>query len=728
MPLGKKVEDLSKEAKDALRQLAEDFEKEDKEIRENQVRLWKKLEEYWHGLQMIFWSERDQTWISPDSVQFEDVFSPEEISQLGPIYDYVVDIYKAHGESIIAALAANIPPLKYRPDDADDESDRMTARTYTKIAELLYIHNKAKMIFLQGLFFIYNAGNVFSYRYTETNPSFGTYTVPKMEPKETLVCEDCGSVREPNILEPCQQCGSDTPPKISATAVVAGEEVHPKTRVKIDTFGPLHVKIPYYPKTQSGCGYLQLKTDQHRSLLISIYIDLEDDIKGAKTVDSSDRYARSSYTYPHEVEDVNMELVTIEKTWLRPWTFYGIPDKAIRKELLDSFPRGCQVTFIGQERVFAEAFNESMDDRWEIGQSGISPTIHTDPLGKVLVGPQDMRNELVNLTMDTIDHGIPAVYADSEVIEFDQYGRFESQPGVIYKAKARPGQSLRDAFAEEPRSTMSKEHMLFFRQIDQDAQFASGDFPAIHGGPSEGKSRTLGEYAMSKQMALQRLTIIWELYLDWWIRTLDGAVRLYAETVITDQAYSKQENNNYINVWIRRSEMEGKVGGVEPEGGGNFPVSIVQKRDVLFRLMELNNPQINAALYTPTNARLLKDGLALEDLVLPGEDQRVKQAREINDMIKTDQEPTPDGQGGFTPTVDVDPDVDDHAVHIAVLKTFLVSTIGLDLKDTNPMAYVNLIAHLRAHQYALAQQTQMQYERTAPGEAPDSGASTTEGE
>lgn len=317
MPLGRKVE-VSEELQGILRQLVDGFDKEDGSIRQNQVRLWKKLEEYWRGLQMIFWSAADQSWISADSVNFNDVFSPEEVSQLGPIYDYVVDIYKAHGESIIAALAANIPSLRYRPDDADDESDRMTARTYTKIADLIYIHNKAKLIFLQGLYYIYNAGNVFSYRYIESSPKFGTVSIPKMVSENTLTCPACSNVREANELEPCLQCGADVPPVLGSKAVQQGEEQIPKSRVKIDTFGPLHVKVSYYAKNQASCGYLILKTDQNRSLVKSIYPKIEKEIEGSKTVSSADRFSRSAYSYPHDVEATEMNLVTVEKTWLRP--------------------------------------------------------------------------------------------------------------------------------------------------------------------------------------------------------------------------------------------------------------------------------------------------------------------------------------------------------------------------------------------------------------------------
>ncbi|MFZ2196999.1 MAG: hypothetical protein WAV13_04650, partial [Thermodesulfovibrionales bacterium] len=211
MPFGTKVE-VDEELQGCLRELVKDFDEEDTTIRENQVRLWKKLEEYWDGFQMIFWSDRDQSWISPESVRFEDVFSDEEVAQLGPIYDYVVDIYKAHGESIIAALSSTIPTLRYRPDDADSEADRLTARTFSKIADLLYVHNKAKLLFLRAMYYIYNAGNVFSYRYVESSPKFGTFKIPKVGTEEVTVCPICEYVREANELAPCPNCGSDVAP------------------------------------------------------------------------------------------------------------------------------------------------------------------------------------------------------------------------------------------------------------------------------------------------------------------------------------------------------------------------------------------------------------------------------------------------------------------------------------------------------------------------------------
>ena len=52
---GKQVK-VDEELQGTLRDIVRDFDKEDSELRKAQVKDWKKLEEYWHGLQMIFWS------------------------------------------------------------------------------------------------------------------------------------------------------------------------------------------------------------------------------------------------------------------------------------------------------------------------------------------------------------------------------------------------------------------------------------------------------------------------------------------------------------------------------------------------------------------------------------------------------------------------------------------------------------------------------------------------
>ena len=179
----KKKDSLSKELQDSLIEIVKSCEKEYNEIHKAMQRQWRKNEEFWHGVQYLFWSEQHDSWRSPMDIGWED--DNEDVQeQLGSFSDKVVDIFSAHGTAIIAALAAQIPSLRFIPDDADDDNDLVTARTYSKIADLVQRHNKAKLLFLRALFFLSLQGLVASYRYKDADMKYGSYKVPVYGTKE----------------------------------------------------------------------------------------------------------------------------------------------------------------------------------------------------------------------------------------------------------------------------------------------------------------------------------------------------------------------------------------------------------------------------------------------------------------------------------------------------------------------------------------------------------------
>jgi hypothetical protein len=167
------------------------------------------------------------------------------------------------------------------------------------------------------------------------------------------------------------------------------------------------------------------------------------------------------------------------------------------------------------------------------------------------------------------------------------------------------------------------------------------------------------------------------------------------------------ENDTFINFWIRRSALNGRIGRVEAETAETFPITFSQRQDILMQLLKLNSPEINSVLYSPQNAQLLHEGIGLEELRIPGNDQRVKQQREIVELMK--DEPMEDPMTGqLTSSVQIEPDVDDDEIHMDTLKGFLVE-YGVDLRRENPAAYMNCVAHFQAHKqnFEMMQMQQM---------------------
>jgi hypothetical protein len=184
---------------------------------------------------------------------------------------------------------------------------------------------------------------------------------------------------------------------------------------------------------------------------------------------------------------------------------------------------------------------------------------------------------------------------------------------------------------------------------------------------------------------------------------MEKCVHLYVENLIEDEKFVVPDQNkkdNYINVWIRKADMTGHVGEVEPVGADSFPMSIPQKQGLFYQLLQLNNQFINTALFDPQNRRIVADLVGFTDLYIPGEEQQIKQASEIGDMLRGIPVPT-------------DPIVDDAVIHIEGCRNFLASERGMELKKINPQAFQIIEKHLQEHLQYQQQQQQENMSRMA---------------
>ncbi len=118
--------------------------------------------------------------------------------------------------------------------------------------------------------------------------------------------------------------------------------------------------------------------------------------------------------------------------------------------------------------------------------------------------------------------------------------------------------------------------------------------------------------------------------------------------------------------------------------------------------------------------------LGLAELVIPGEDSRNKQLREIQQLLTSapiivSVHPTgavhiepvaADGSTGGTagtmplvlPSIPVDELLDDHAVEFEECKRWANSEAGQAAHMTNPAGFANVRAHAEAHLRAMKQQ------------------------
>lgn len=774
------AKEVSEETQRLLKQVSDIFDIEDRAIRERQIRTWRRLKLYWNGFQNIWYSETAHDWRIWDAANRADDNDQS-------YYDKPVNIFRAYLESIIAALSVTVPSIKCFPDDAENILDLTTAKAGDKIAELVYKHNDVTLMWLHALYIYCTEGLIACYSYPKADKEYGTYEEKEYE-EETITtysCPTCGSPvdanlfteREQNEFMPddedaiihdlminegqilCPNCAAIIDPEIEPEHQIVSRLVgitnKPKTRQCIEVYGGLYVKVPNYAIKQADIPYLRFSYETHFSNAIDRYPNLRDKLTGQSKVaptamglyDPYEAWGRLSPQYQGEYP---INTVTVNNYWFRPCAFNVLNEDDAAK-LKKEFPDGCK--FVKINEMFADAENEALDDCWTLTHNPLSDYLHHDPLGLLLTSVQDITNDLVSLVLQTIEHGIPQTFADPDTLNFNQYNQTEALPGAIYPAKPRSGKSVGDSFHEVKTATLSGEILPFGQNIQGMGQLVSGALPSLFGGTSGQGSQTASEYAMSRAQALQRLQTPWKMLTLWW-KTIFGKVipSFIKDTMDDERIVEKDEQGNFVNVWIRKSELQGKIGSIELEASEQLPITWSQKRDTIMQLMELNNPEILRALSSPENISLLKQVIGLSDFVVPGEIDREKQYEEIQQLINSEPITIPPQIDPTTapmnpeilqdpnaaqmmqpqefPSVEIDPDLDNHQIEAEVCRHWLVSDAGRLAKTENPAGYKNVLLHMRAHmmiiQQALMQQ-QMMVDAQNP-ESPSSSKGATNGD
>lgn len=755
------TEKLDDDVKRQLKFLVDHFDDEDRGVRDRQIRTWRRLKLLWENIQHTYYSEVAHDWRIPEAERSGNDESDQAY------YDKPVNVYRAYLESIIAALSVTVPPITCYPDDADNPLDVITAKTGDKIAALIFKHNDIPLFWLHSLFVFVTEGMTACYTYAETHEKYGTYKEKQygdvQEQHEIQICGMCQSEIADEViteqqkdkftpgdedaelnyaidqgLKLCPNCGNMVVPElrnqtISVTKLI-GVTDQPKSRVKMEVYGGLFVKVPIWARNQSECSYLIYSYETHYANVLEKHPELRDKItRGGAHFDLYEQWGRTSPQYRGEHPINN---VTVRNAWIRPCAFNILTAEEC-EEMKKKFPDGVKVTMA--DNFVADAVNENIDDFWTLTYNPLSDYIHFDPIGLLLTSVQDITNDLISLVLQTIEHGIPQTFADPKTLNFKAYRSSEVIPGGIYPATPKTGKPLGEGFYEVKTATLSPEVLPFAQKVQEIGQMVSGALPSLFGGQMSG-SRTASEYSMSRAQALQRLQSTWKMLLLWWKNVFGKAIPLYIKEMKDDEKQvQKDEFGNFVNVFIRRAELQGKIGSVELEANENLPITWNQQKDAIIELFGMNNDMIMNTLMTPENLPYIKKAIGLTDYIIPGEDDRLKEFEEIQLLINSEPiemppdpmavqqammmgQPPPGPQR--LPSIEPDIDVDNHVLAADVDRRWLVSDAGRLCKLENPLGYENVLLHMKMHKdINMQQQMQMMMAQGAapPGEVPKAG-------
>jgi hypothetical protein len=688
-PNNERLEELRPDLVNALRELEVQYRQEGMVARRHEIRRIRQARLFWQGLQYAWWNPQDMTWHLP----YESNSSGDIAAAEMPRYQFVTNLYQAFGLSFISVISQDVPATRFYPKSAQSIADITTARAASQVSELVEQNNRVQHLLTGVAFYLWTDGKIGGYvRYVADSQRFGSHNEPVIEEhyvplgEDKYVCPECGVAQASacgsengedadaaqgdgsagnvtreeekgaqaeekgtqaeacatGFLSPivCRQCGTSLGPEHFAPAprvaipVVTGVRRVANGQEVISVVGGLELNTPVWANEMHEYPYLQWSMEVHRAKLKASYPLAADKIQMGGPQSADEVYARATRvaisqglptTHPG---DALFNLITFSRTWIRPWAFYAIEDKAVRDALLALFPDGCYVAFAGE--TYCESRNESMDDRWRVMHALPGDGQNRPSVGDSLVQIQERYNTLSNIQAETYEYGIPPIYADPQVLDFDALSNQTAEPAAHYPARARPRQPLAAGFFQ-PAPAQVPPDLVRHQQdlMGPVSQFLTGLFPAVFGGEMESQ-KTASGYAMARDQALGRLGLVWrrlkQFYCDMMLLSVDCFRKNRPEDA---EIPILGPGGEFESRWIRLADLKGNIQAY-PESDETFPRLKSQQRSVVQQLMASSDPLIQQALADPANIGFVKSVLGLSDLVVPGEDSRNKQLREID--------------------------------------------------------------------------------------------------
>ena len=493
-PNNEQLEDVKPKLVHALRELVRQYREEGVVARRHEIRRIRQARLFWQGLQYAWWNPNDMNWHLP----FEQRFSDDRALEEMPRYQFVTNFYQGFGLSFIAVLSQDVPSVRFYPQSAQSLEDISAARAASDVATLIEQNNHIEHLLTSIGYFLWTDGKLGAYvRYVADGQRFGFHEENVLEALEiplgedVYICPQCGKEtpvqgeadRAPMVgaqLYPesnrgnaapllgaisCAQCGVElseanlrraervTVPRITGTRRVPnGQEV-------ISIAGGLELNTPVWANEMHEYPYLQWQAEVHRAKLKAAYPHAADKIETSPSQGAEDVYARVSRLSVEQglpsihPGDALMNLITFDRTWLRPWAFYSIEDAEVRADLLALFPDGCYVAFAGD--AYCEARSESMDDHWRVLHALPGDGQNRPSVGDSLVQVQERYNVLSNMQAETYEYAFRRFTPiRKSSISTRSRIKWPSQPRIFPRARARASRSPRDFFSPRRRKSL----------------------------------------------------------------------------------------------------------------------------------------------------------------------------------------------------------------------------------------------------------------------------------
>lgn len=716
-PFGPNNEQLPQPLQAALWDIIVGMEQEDDLPRRQEMRGIVQRRLFFRGQQYWWWDSQRALWYPP----YEGAPGESQSQTQEPSFQHVTNIFQAYCLKHMAVLTQNNVDIQFYPQSAKNPLDVSTAKNASKVWELIRRNNNVESKNQDAAYFAWTDPMIATYtRFVSDAERYGNDVENVIEPLNVQLspgmdsCPGCDYQQESQEgFGTCPDCGEQmqqNPPVMGQVPIVTGMQEIPKGQEVVDVIGSLNLRRSMWADRQDQFLYLSWVTDLHKATGKAMFPQVADSIEssgsGASSVDTYETLLRRILYlgYGNQTGYENTNLGTFRRTWLRNRSFESCTNDVIKEQLKTIFPDGCYVVFFND--TYCESRNESMDKKWVCKNLMPGEGQSRDAIGTALVPVQEQLNDACNLIFETAMFGVPEGFADQDVVDFEARASQGSLPAQLSPVKVKNGKSVQGSIVWSPPIEPGQAIIQYRDELmGAIAQLITGITPAIFGGDT-GSNDTASGITIERNQALGVIGRAWRLEQEMWAQTALLGVQCFATYRSKDvEVAVLGDGGKWKPEMLALDDLKGSILAY-PEVDQQYPILQSQVAALYSQLLIQPNEISMALMSNPENLEEVITKVGLTDLQVPGEDQREKTHRDIDQLLEGQpmampapqmpgQPPMPPQQ---VPSLEPDPIIDDLSVAFKTCQEWLRSEAADTAKTDNPHGYLNVYLYAKACQ------------------------------
>jgi len=599
-------------------------------------------------------------------------------------FDYNPRKSKSYGDKYVAVLGQRpFWNVNADPGNPTNENDRRGARQVNLLIQMLQTQWNVQTLNLRLFYYLFKTGTTFGYvRPVTDGKKFGFYEVPNIVMQQQMVPDENG---QPMLDEYNQPIMTDVP-------VQQGTKRYERSSVEVDLMNGYTITFPFNVVEKNLTPWVRLASQRDQGELMMEFPNARQIvgnttgsvISGDQTTATESVVRAAAQSQTGTIRSDFTNLWNFEQTWMAPSQLHRIKDEKARALALQAFPDGCRITKIQNKVV--EIVAKDLKSHFSSCLPSMADYLFCDGAGWGMFGMEDYYQNLLAVTSETLETGIPKFLINADYADADALNRSRYSPNRFLPALPRAGENLQNAFAIFPTSDFPAQIPAMFDLIERTMQDFYGLQPQVFG--QMPPNLTLGQARMMLNQGLMQLGTPGQLATHWWEETMTNAVNLYVDSVQVNPEYQGQTIDIGL---IKNSSWFIK-------GASGIPTSFAERKETVQDIIQ-NNPNLAQALQLmdPVNFETVIDLLDLPDLENTTLDQ-IEAIREHVDQLWSGQ-PVPDAQGNPQPSIPFDSVVFDPKIAVSLARKALVEQSGQQRMNTP--GYANVRAFLQAAMTAI---------------------------